>query len=471
MPVPTLVISATGSNTGKTTVSCAVACALAARGVDVRLFKAGPDYLDPTFHTAALGRPARNLDGWMTPLSGLADAFARGTADIAEGGIAIVEGMMGLFDGRSTDSLTGSTAELASLLGAPVVLVVDAGGMARSAVAVVEGFANHAPDASVQAVIFNRVGSAGHTALLTEAMAAARTPRPVRVLGGLPRNKSLFLPSRHLGLMAAAISEPTRTEAARQQWRAALAAWAEENLDLDALLSVATPARLPPGRAAPSVAAAVVRLGIAQDEAFHFYYPDNLDLLREAGAELVPVSPLRDAALPGDLDGLYIGGGYPEDHAARLSENASFRASVRRFAEAGRPVYGECGGLMYLGEALIDSDGVRHPMVGALPVTTAMEPALRSLGYREVTTRRETILGPAGTVFRGHEFHYSGVTEAAGAEPAYTWTGWRGEGSGGHTRRRVLASYIHAHWGSNPDIPRALVAACARQVTSGCRGR
>ena len=461
MAVPTIIIAGTGSGTGKTTVVCAVACALAERGVDVRLFKAGPDYLDPTFHEAALGRPSRNLDGWMAGPAGVSAAFSRGTAALGRPGVAIVEGVMGLFDGRDPTSLAGSGAELAGLLGAPVVLVVDAGGMARSAAAVVEGFANHSDAVDVRGVIFNRVGSARHTLLIEEALAAARTPLPVAALGGLSRNEALFLPSRHLGLMAARVSASTRTEAARVRWRQELAAWATAHLDLDGLLALADEAsgpRLSPPALKPAGRA---RIGLALDDAFHFYYPDNLDLLRAAGAELVPFSPLADAALPADLDGLLLGGGYPEEHAEALSAGAAMRAAVRAFCAAGRPVYAECGGLMYLGESLQDAAGRRHDMVGALPLHTGMDRKLRSLGYREVTTTQDTILGPAGTVFRGHEFHYSSLRESGGCQQVYRWTGRRGTGTAGFAQGATLASYIHAHWGSNPEVARAFVAACA----------
>lgn len=459
--VPVVVLSGTGSGVGKTTVACALACALAERGVDVRLFKGGPDYLDPTFHQAATGRPARNLDPWMAGVQGVLDTLDRGTRDLVQPGLAIVEGMMGLFDGRSPESLEGSTAALAQLLGCPVVLVVDASGMARSATAMIEGFANHTDDVDVRGVIYNRVGSTGHTRLLEETLRGAATRLPVRSLGGLPADDARFLPSRHLGLLAAHVSDATRTAPARAAWRRALASWASEHLDLDGLLALARTSAGPPPAAAtrlPPVGRA--RIGFALDEAFHFYYPDNLELLREAGAELVPWSPLSDARLPQGLDGLYIGGGYPEAHARTLAANRSLRDDLRAFATSGRPVHAECGGLMYLGEWMVDQDGERHAMVGALPLTTAMEPTLRTLGYREVTTTRDTWLGPAGTVFRGHEFHYSHVAEAGDVPKAWRWQGWRGEGEGGYVLGGIIASYVHACWSSNPELPRAFVRAC-----------
>ncbi len=457
MGVPTLVVAGTGSGSGKTTITCALAAALAERGLDVRLFKAGPDYLDPTFHEAVLGRPSRNLDAWMTGREGVLDAYVRGTAGAPD--IALVEGVMGLYDGRDPTSLEGSTAEVARVLGAPVLLVVDAAGMARSAAAVVGGFVGHDPDTRVEGVLFNRVGSAGHTAILEAAVRHALGPAP-RVLGGLPKQRDLFLPSRHLGLHAARLSPATRTPEARASWRRDLAAWAREHVDLDGLLGLARTARPPAHAPRRAERVASARIGLARDDAFHFYYPDNLEMLAEAGAELVPFSPLADP-LPGGLDGVILGGGYPEEHAAELAERADLRRELREFAASGRPVYGECGGLMFLGESLEDGDGRRWPMVGALPLRTRMEPRLRALGYREVTARLDTPFGPAGIRFRGHEFHYSTLVDDGGLPRAWGWTGRRGEGSGGFLRGRTLASYVHAHWGSRPAMAAAFVAACA----------
>ncbi|MCK6521382.1 cobyrinate a,c-diamide synthase [Myxococcota bacterium] len=433
--IPTVLIAAPSSGSGKTTVTCAIAAALRARGLDVRLFKAGPDYLDPTWHRVVTGRPSRNLDGWMTSAEGVRASFARG----ARGGdIALIEGVMGLFDGRSPRSLEGSGAELAKLLDVPVAVVIDAGGMARTAAAVVLGLAGYEPGVQVTGVVFNRVGSPGHGALLKEAM---ETVPSVRCLGSLTRQDSLAVPERHLGLVAGEL-------AAKPGWVEELAAWGA-GLDLDGLLTCArtpTTTLLP----APAATPKTVRIGVARDAAFHFYYEENLDLLQEAGAELVEFSPLQDAALP-DVDGLYIGGGYPEEHREALAANASLRAEIRAFSGV---IYAECGGLMYLGERLDDT-----PMCGKLPLRTRMTGRLRSLGYREVTTTTDTPLGPAGTTFRGHEFHHSELVSVA-LSPAYRMTGRGGEGVEGWAQGRVLGSYVHAHFGSNLGLARALVAAC-----------
>lgn len=434
---PALVVAAPATGSGKTTVVCAVAAALRARGVDVRLFKAGPDYLDPTWHAKVTGRPSRNLDGWMTGPEGVRASFARGAAG---GDLALVEGVMGLFDGWSPTALDGSGAELAVLLGAPVLLVVDASGMARTAAAVVRGLATFHPDVRVAGVIFNRVGGPGHTDLLRAAMA----PLPeVVVLGGLPARPDLAVPERHLGLVAADL-------AARPGHVEALAAWAAEWLDLDRLVALAAGGAATPGPA-PGAPAGAVRIGIARDAAFSFYYPDNLELLEAAGATLVPFSPLADTAPPA-VDGLYLGGGYPEEHAAALAANAEMRAAIRAFSG---PIYAECGGLMYLGEAL-DT----HPMCGVLPLTTRMTPRLQSFGYREVVTTAPTCFGPAGTRWRGHEFHHSELAETR-LQPVFHTTGWGRAGVEGWAHGNVLGTYVHAHFGSNPGMAAAFVRACA----------
>lgn len=429
-----LVLGAPSSGSGKTTVICAIGAALRARGVDLRLFKAGPDYLDPSWHQAVTGLPGRNLDGWMTGLSGVRDSLARGGRGCD---LALIEGVMGLFDGRSPTGLEGSAAELALHLDLPVLLVVDASGMARTAAAVVEGLARHVPGLRTAGVIFNQVGSVGHTRLLREALA----PTGIPVLGGLPKRPDLAIPERHLGLVSAQLLD-------RPGWMPALAQLAEEHLDLDTLVSLGGALPQPPPL--PSPTRAVCRVGLAWDEAFHFYYQDNLELLAEAGAEIVRFSPLRDGALP-PVDALYIGGGYPELYAEILSRNTALLDDLRRFKG---PIYAECGGLMYLGEALDDT-----PMAGLLPVRTRMGERLRSLGYREVRTLVPTPLGPAGTQFKGHEFHYSELASTPDLTPAYAMTGWRGEGVEGWQRGKVLGSYVHAHFGSNPSLAGALVAA------------
>ncbi len=428
--IPTLIVAAPASGQGKTTVVCGLAAALRARGLDVRLFKSGPDYLDPSWHTLASGRPSRNLDGWMTGPGGVAESFARGAAG---GDIALVEGVMGLFDGRSPSSLEGSAAELAILLGAPVLLVVDAWAMARSAAAVVHGLATYRPDVRVAGAVFNR---APHAALLRDALGQPPTD-DIPMFGALPFRADLAVPERHLGLVSAEVAGTTG-------WATTLGEWAAEHLDLDAILRLAAPVRIAP---TPTAGPPRVRIGVARDAAFHFYYEENLDRLREAGATLVPFSPIADRALP-DVDGLYFGGGYPESHRDALSANTDLRAAIRAFHG---PIYAECGGLVYLGDAL---DGA--PMCGVLPVRTRMTDGLRVLGYREVVTTADTLFGPAGTTFRGHEFHHSELADTPDVSPVYQ----HADGVEGWSRGRALGSYVHAHFGSNPALAPRFVDAC-----------
>lgn len=431
--IPSLLVAAPASGAGKTTVVCALAAALRARGLDVRCFKAGPDYLDPSWHTRVTGRPSRNLDGWMTGREGVHRSFARGALG---GDLALIEGVMGLFDGRDPRGLEGSGAELARWLDIPVLLVVDAAGMARTAAAVVAGLAAFEEGVRVAGVIFNR---APHGALLREAMRAVPA---VEVVGALRTEEGCRIPERHLGLLDAGVAQ-------LEGWEDGLRRLAN-GIDLDAVIRLARPARaptmtfpLPPPR---------VRIGVARDEAFHFLYEENLDLLREAGAELLFFSPLHDETPP-PVDGLFIGGGYPEAHREALTANTRMREAIRRFPG---PVYAECGGLMYLGEEL---DGV--PMCARLPLRTRMTTTRRSLGYREVRTTAPTLLGPAGTVFRGHEFHYSELALNP-LSPFYEIEGRQVRGVEGWGDANTLASYVHAHFGSNPDLAPALVAACER---------
>ncbi|WP_437654362.1 cobyrinate a,c-diamide synthase [Sorangium sp. So ce1182] len=506
--IPRLVVAGTASGVGKTTATVAIARALRARGLKVALFKCGPDYLDPTYHARAVAGTSHNLDGWMMGREAVLSTFA---AEAAGADIALIEGVMGLFDGASPTGEEGSTAEIAKWLEAPVALVVDASGMARSVAALVQGFAGFDPALRVAAVVCNQVGSRGHLDILRQAQAQRSPP----VLGGLPRDAAQSFPERHLGLRTA--DEAALPEARFDHWGAQAEAW----IGLDALLAIARAApALPEVAAAPAAAATAAaapaatttpaagearagaarpraRLGVAFDEAFHFYYADNLRRLEAAGAELVRFSPIRDARLP-DVDGLYLGGGYPEAHAERLADNAAMRAEIRAFADGGGPIYAECGGLMYLTEAIRTLDGRAHPMVGLVPAEAVMCEKLQALGYVEVETQARTILGGAGLRFRGHQFRYSELRPArtepapAQAEPppaaaapasppanasppappepaplpiehAYSVRRRRGGqvAREGYRAQGVLASYVHAHWASNPLVPEGLVASAA----------
>jgi cobyrinic acid a,c-diamide synthase len=437
---------------GKTTVTVGLCRALRARGLKVALFKCGPDYLDPTYHQRAAGAASHNLDGWMMGRDAVVATFRRGCVGHD---LAIIEGVMGLFDGASPTGNEGSTAEIARWLDAPVLLVADASGMARSLAALVSGFATFDPALRLAGVVCNRVGSRGHTELLATAQ---RTPP---VVGGLVEARELAFPERHLGLRTA--DRDTVPEALFEAWGARVA----ESVDLDAILRIARGA--PPlveaeADQAPARTLDVrCRIGLALDEAFHFYYDDNLRRLEALGAELVPFSPLGDRRLP-DVRGLYLGGGYPEVHAEALAANRAMREAIAAFGAAGNAIYAECGGLMYLARAIRTLDGHAHPMVGLVPAEAVMAQKLEALGYVEVELQAETLLGPAGTRFRGHQFRYSRLTEPdAAVDLVYSVRRRRGQEASreGYRIKNVVASYVHAHWASNPRVAEAFVRACA----------
>lgn len=451
MHAPRLVIAGTHSGVGKTSVTLALCAAWRRRGLVVQPFKVGPDYIDPSYHTLAAGRSCRTLDTWMLGAAGLPAAFAAGArgADVS-----LIEGVMGLFDGSAPDCDAGSTAEAAELLRAPVVLVIDASAMARSAAALVWGFARFNPAVHLAGVIANRVGGPGHATLLRRAVEDAGVPW----LGHLEGDAALAVPERHLGLVPTA----EHREAAR------LANVLGERLagscDLDALLTLARRApAIPPPPAPPEAAAASVRLAYARDAAFHFYYPENLEQLTAAGAELVPFSPLGDGTLPPGTAGLYLGGGFPETFAADLAANRPLHAAVRAAHGAGLPVYAECGGLMWLARYIEDLDGRRHHQVGLLPLGVRLTPRLAAFGYRALLARRDTPLLAAGQRARGHEFHHSCLDAAFPEEDrAYHVTDARGGdlGTEGYSRGGLCATYVHVHFGSQPSIAARFVANC-----------
>ncbi|KHK03175.1 cobyrinate a,c-diamide synthase [Desulfovibrio sp. TomC] len=505
---PALVVAGTKSGCGKTSVALGLMRALTRRGLTVAAFKAGPDFIDPGHHALASNRASHNLDDWMCGEKGVRDIFARWAAGADA---AVIEGVMGLFDGLSATDEAGSTARLAKLLGLPVLLVVDAASMARSAAALTLGYVRFDPGLTFCGVILNNAGSPSHAALLAEALAVALPDVPV--WGVLPRRHDIATPSRHLGLVTA---EDAPDTAPRLD---ALADWLEAAIDLPARLAALPRATfpspsdglfdtasatqgasipphhprpphpggpggmIPPGgvqgqrpcQESPEGAAPLLApggflsprpciLAVARDQAFCFYYGENLRRLEAAGLELVPFSPLADTALPPGSDGLYLGGGYPEVHAAALSGNAAMRRAVQDFCRTGRPVYAECGGFMYLLESLTDLDGRPWPMAGVFPAMAAMGPRFAALGYREVTTRAGTLLGPAGTVLRGHEFHYSRLTHApTGVAAVYGVTGRKGvlDAPEGFVSGGTLGSYVHLHFGSNPDAAVHFAAACA----------
>jgi len=444
-----LVVAGVASGVGKTTVTLGLLEAFRRRGLTVQGFKVGPDFIDPGFHEIVTGRGSYNLDGWMCGRDHVLATVARHTRDVD---VAVVEGVMGCFDGLEATSDEGSTAQIAKWLDAPVVLVIDAHAQARSAAAVVLGFERLDPDLKLAAVIANRVGGSAHARGVRDAVSACCR---AQMVGALPYDAQVALAERHLGLVTAGEGGLTEDNRAR------LAEAMERGVDLNRLLALAGPAPTSTAPVEPA-AASTVRIGVAHDAAFCFYYRDNLALLRAAGAELVYWSPLTDGGLPA-VDGLYLGGGYPELHGAALAGNKAIREAVLAFGEAGRPVYAECGGLMYLAEALEDLDGGRHPMVGLLPATVRMRPRRLSLSYTEVTLQGGSPLGPSGTVARGHEFHFSTLDPVpASIARAYRLRRRGGEdGDEGYRIQNTLMSYVHLHFGSNPDLADGFVRACA----------
>jgi cobyrinic acid a,c-diamide synthase len=444
MSTPRIVVAGTHSGVGKTTVATGIMAAFRRRGLRVQGFKVGPDFIDPTFHHAATGRPSHNLDGWMLSREANLDVFARA---IDDADVAIIEGVMGLFDGKSTPSLSGTTAEMAIWLDAAVILVLDAAAMAGSAAAIVHGFDTLVPEFRLSAVVCNKVASEKHYGYLRDAITARCRPA---LIGYLPRDANFSIPERHLGLH---LADEALTEDRLRQ----LAEWIESHLDLDRLLELSARPKLAlTPLKEPAQKPKHVRIGIARDAAFCFYYHDNLELLRTLGAELIDFSPIADRTLPPGLDGIYLGGGYPELHAEALSANESMRAAIVEFAANDAPVYAECGGFMYLTRAIVDAEGRSWPMGGIFPTSARMQKRLAKLGYIEVENcEAEGWLAP-GECARGHEFRYFIIDPM----PETICRVYR-EPAEGYRVRSVLGSYVHLHFLSCPSFAEKFVHDCA----------
>ena len=473
--IPRLVIAAPASGCGKTTVACGLMAALRARGLAVSGHKVGPDYIDPGYHTLATGRPPRNLDPFMCGADLIAPLFLHGAAGAR---IAVIEGVMGLFDGVDlaqagleewvppgsggsggspprADTDFGSTAHVARLLGAPVLLVVDAARAGRSVAALAAGFAGFDPRTRVDGVILNRVASDRHERLLREALASSGLP----VYGAIRRTEGIVTPSRHLGLIPAAEREAVAGQAIDR-----MGALIAASCDLDALLALAgrAPALtdLPwePPRGPDSTRDAPV-VAVAGGPAFTFGYTEQTELLEAAGSRVARFDPLRDEDLPAGTAGLILGGGFPEVHAAALSANERLRGRVAALARRGAPVAAECAGLLYLARTLDE-----RPMCGILDVRATMTPKL-TLGYRQAVAVTDSVLARAGEVVRGHEFHRTATVPARGDRPAWRF------GSGqleGHITGSGVASYLHTHWAGHPTAAARFTAACgiAAEVTT-----
>ncbi len=438
---PRVVVAGTHSGVGKTTIATGLMAALRRAGHRVGAAKVGPDFIDPGYHSLAVGRPSRNLDIWMCGSDAIGPLAGR-AGEACD--VLVIEGVMGLFDGAG-DGSPSSTADVAALLDAPLILVIDAAAMSQSVAAVVHGFATFDTRLRVGGVVLNRVGSAGHETLLRDALAASGVP----VLGALHRDDRLQWRDRHLGLIP--VAERRAEVAASIDVLATLIA---ERCDLAAVAALAQTAgavAAGPIQLPERTASAPVRIAVAAGPAFSFTYPDNLEALAAAGADLIPFDPCTAVALPDGCAGLVAGGGFPEVFAAELAANVALLADVRRSVGEGLVVWAECGGLLWLSQGL---DG--HAMAGVLPTRARMTERL-TLGYRSATTTVSTPLGPAGTNVRGHEFHYS-VTDPPG--DALDLVGRHGAGRGGFADDRSIASYLHTHLGARADLATSFIDRC-----------
>jgi len=503
--IPRILIAGQASGVGKTTITLGLIAAFRRRGLTVQPFKCGPDYIDPTYHALAAGRPCRNLDTWMLSPQQMVDSFNRANIGVetARADLAIIEGVMGLFDGSAYDDEAGSAAQIAKLLDAPVLLVLDIGKLARSAGALALGYQHFDPDLNLAGCILNRAGSENHAKGCANAIRSATNLPSV---GWLSKHSGLTIPERHLGLI------PTNERDDLSDLISAAADAIDATFDLDKIFSISRASAhqfaarsttrndgsiqaaaqsgdsvrqqsnslsesvqlrsVAVEKRAPTEAKIVNRkstiinqpiLAVARDEAFSFYYPDNLDLLTAAGAHIKFFSPLAEDDLPANAAGIYLGGGFPEMYAQRLSQNQQLWQSIRNAHAASLPIYAECGGFMVLTHALIDLGGSRWPFAAIVPGETHMQPKLAALGYRVATATRDNLLVEAGHTVRGHEFHYSQwIADSADIANGNAWYIRRRADDNesqpaGYIDGNLLASYLHVHLGQNPNLARRFV--------------
>lgn len=458
-----IIIAGTHSGTGKTTIAVGLMALLQKRGMAVQPFKVGPDYIDPSYHRLVCGKQSYNLDTWMMGIAGVKRAFEKA---MQGADIGIIEGVMGLFDGKDGKTDEGSTAHIAKILKLPVILVVDARSMARSAGALVYGYERFDPQIKIAGIIFNRVGSVRHCKMLKDAVGAKCK---ARVLGYIPRDEEITLAERHLGLLTA--EEAVDSE----QWsviRKRLAKLSKRFISIDEILKLSSQYRIQKSTLPLTTYRSPIttRIAVALDNAFCFYYQENLDMLKEFGAELVFFSPLKDKKLPENIDGIYLGGGYPELYAKKLEENKTIRKEIKAFADSGLPIYAECGGLMYLGKGLKDFKGKKYEMIGVFPWVSRMFEKRKSLGYREIKAKDGCPFLKKGQKVRGHEFHYSEIDEPPSAvtrvysitynssAPPFNKGGKAG--FEGYLYKNTLASYVHLHFAGNPSFAAGFMEKC-----------
>ena len=479
MRIPRIVVAGTHSGVGKTTLATGLMAALKKRERPIQGYKVGPDYIDPSYHAAATGVASRNLDRWLLG-ENLPSIFAQSSRERW----AVVEGVMGLFDGMSGTAGFGSTADVAKLLHAPIILIIDASSMSRSVAALVHGFNTFDPEVNLQGVILNRVKSLAQEKILREALSDLRIP----VLGVLPKEGALHLPERHLGLIPVGesglmegfidtLSELITNHIDLEQVESImlnapdLSELVQLKLNIETSETIDSSGESPPNRKFQDKDLAAqkesnfteaeykgafprpFRLGLALDEAFLFYYQDALDLAESLNCTIVPFSPLHDQALPQNLDGIFLGGGFPELHLQHLSENHSFLNSLRAYAASGQPIYAECGGYMYLGQSVTDFEGREIALAGLIPMKAEMTKRLQGIGYRRGVFREDNFLGPQGTTVQGHEFHYSRVTYEQEFPAAYElFKGDHADRMEGYARDNIVASYLHLHFSGHPGL-------------------
>ncbi|MGP7817183.1 cobyrinate a,c-diamide synthase [Niallia sp. 01092] len=444
-----LVIAGTGSGVGKTTLTIGIMSALQKKGYTVQGFKCGPDYIDPTYHTAVTGRTSRNLDSWMLNHDMVKEIACLGSkgADIS-----IIEGVMGFFDGKNPTNNDGTTAEISIITKSPVVLVVNCASMARSAAAIVKGFQAFLEEANIVGVIANRIGSEGHFKIVKTAIEQECN---IPVIGYLKRNQDVAIPERHLGLV------PSVERGELDSFFVQLGELVLETIDVEQLYELAQAPELEIVESQfKNKENQTVRIAVARDAAFNFYYQENLDLLKAHGAELVEFSPLKGEILPNDVAGLYIGGGFPEEFAKELSQQIAVKQSIQTAIENGLPTLAECGGFMFLTDAIETTDGEKYEMVGVIPGEVKMQTKLAALGYREVTGEEGNFLFHGNVKAKGHEFHYSTFHPKGEVPYAYQTKGMRGIKQEGYMKGNLVAGYTHFHFGSCQEMVKNWMNQC-----------
>ncbi|MBZ4645464.1 MAG: hypothetical protein JG777_953 [Clostridia bacterium] len=453
MILPRLVIAGAQSGAGKTTISIGLMAVLAKRGLKVQPYKVGPDYIDPAYHTHVTGNKCRNLDSWMLDENTIRYLFNRNSR---QADVSVVEGVMGLYDGFGTEKDSGSTAHISKIINAPVILIINGNGISSSAAAMVMGYKHYDPDVKIAGVIINKVSGQKHFELLKTVI---EKDTGIPAVGYIPNNSEISLSSRHLGLVPSVEMDDLNSKIKK------IRCLVEQYVDIDKLIEISHHVSKIDEFKNPVESMQKmnqVKIGIAWDKAFNFYYHDNLELLEQLGAELVYFSPMNDDKLPEGIDGLYLGGGFPEVFAAQLEQNQSMRLSIKQHIESGLPVYAECGGLMYLTKSIEDFEGKKYQMVGVIPGCSKMTGKLQRFGYVNVELNRDCIIGQKGLKFRAHEFHRS-IVDAKGVECCYNVSKMRDGGllstwQCGYAMHNVVAGYAHVHFWSNPAVAQHFLA-------------